>query len=101
MARRKLRKFDKDFKVKVCKMVIEDDIPAAAIGKEYDIMVQVIYRWLKEYETYGDEAFMGSGKLRPKEAKIKELEKELEETKMELEILKKTAQYFLDRNGKE
>lgn len=101
MAKRKQRKFDRKFKVDICKMVLEDDIPVAVIGKEYDIKVQVIYKWIKEYETYDDEAFVGSGNLRSEDAKVKELERELQETKQELEILKKTTQYFLDQQEKE
>lgn len=101
MARRKQRSYDKDFKISICKMVLEDKIPIADIGKQYSINIQIIYRWVDEYKTFGDDAFVGSGKLRPEDGRIKELERDLEEAKMEIEILKKTAKFFLQKQKKE
>ena len=101
MARRKQRSYDRKFKVTICKMVLEDNIPIADIGKQYSINIQTIYRWVNEYKTYVDDAFVGSGKLRTEDARIKELERDLEEAKMEIEILKKTATFFLQQQKKE
>lgn len=101
MANLKHRKYDKEFKWTICKMALEDNIKISDIAKQYSIKVQLIYKWISDYKTYGDEAFVGSGNLRSEDAKIKELERELEETKMELEILKKTAKYFLQKQQKE
>ena len=53
-----------------------------------------IYRWIKEYQDYGEEAFVGSGYLRSPEAKLKQLQKTNEKLKMENDILKKAAAYF-------
>lgn len=101
MARRKQRSYDREFKVTICKMVLEDNIPITDIGKQYSINIQIIYRWVNEYKTYGDDAFVGSGKLRSDDSKIKELERDLEEAKMEIEILKKTTKFFLQQQKKE
>ena len=101
MGKRRKRIFDRDFKIEVSKMAIEDNVSVANLGKSYGIAVQVIYRWIDEYKLYGEDAFVGTGNLRQEDAKIKELEKELEEAKLEIEILKKTAKYFLKKQGKE
>ena len=101
MTKRMKRKFDKEFKTEICELVLKQDIPIADIGKNYGISVQVIYRWIDEYKTYGKDAFVGSGNLHTEDARLKELEKELEEAKMEIEILKKTAKYFLEKPKKE
>lgn len=101
MTRRSLRKYDKDFKVTICKMVLENNISIADIGKQYAINIQIIYRWVDEYKTFGNDAFVGRGKLRSEDAKIKKLIKERDEALMEVEILKKTAIYFLDQQKKE
>ena len=101
MGKRRKRNFDRDFKIEVSKMAIEDNVSVANLGKSYGIAVQVIYRWIDEYKLYGEDAFVGTGNLRPEDSKIKELEKELEEAKLEIEILKKTAKYFLKKQGKE
>lgn len=101
MAKRMKRKFDKAFKTEICKLIIDQNIPVADVSKNYGISVQVIYRWIDEYKTYGEDSFIGSGNLRPEDARLKELQKELEEAKMEIEILKKTAKYFLEKQKKE
>ncbi len=47
---------------------------------------------------YGEAAFVGKGNLRPEEAKIKKLQKENEELRQQIEILKKAAAYFAKEN---
>ena len=54
----------------------------------------MLYRWIDEYQTNGDEAFVGSGNQRPSDAELRKLRKENEQLKMENEILKKAAAYF-------
>ena len=54
----------------------------------------MLYRWIDEYKTYGDAAFIGKGNLRPEEAKLKQLQRENYELKQQVEILKKAAAYF-------
>ena len=56
---------------------------------------QTIYRWLREYDKYGKEAFKGFGNVRvDNEYKIKLLEKKNKQLEQENEILKK-FQVFL------
>ena len=43
------------------KMIIEDDIPIKAVLEELSIHLNTLYRWLEEYEKYGDDAFPGKG----------------------------------------
>lgn len=53
---------------------------------------QTVYRWVSEYEKYGEEAFDSEGVLPGK--MLSKLQKENEELRMENEILKKATAYF-------
>ena len=88
------RTFSKDFKTKACELVIKDGIKHAVVAEKMGINKIMLYRWIDEYETYGTEAFTGSGNLRSEDAELKKLRKENERLKMENEILKKAAAYF-------
>lgn len=82
--------YDKQFKIAVVKMIIEDDIPVKSVAGELNVHQNTIYRWLKEYEMYGEDAFPGHGsRLYSYQFEIKKLQKENKQLKEELEILKK------------
>ena len=89
------RTFSKDFKTKACELVIKDGIKHAVVAEKIGIRKTILYRWIDEYETYGEEAFLGSGNLRSENAELKKLRKENERLKMENDILKKAAAYFV------
>ena len=88
------RKYNKEFKVKACELVLKDGITKKVVAEKLSINLVMLYRWIEEYETYGEDAFVGKGNLRREDAKLKKLLKENEELKMENEILKKAAAYF-------
>ena len=88
------RTFSKEFKVKACELVIKDGIKHAVVAEKLGIHHVMLYRWIDEYETHGEEAFVGSGNQRSEDAELRKLRKENERLKMENEILKKAAAYF-------
>ena len=88
------RTYSKEFKEKACELVIKDGIKHAVLAEKMGISHIMLYRWIDEYQTYGEEAFVGKGKLRSEDAELKKLRKENERLKMENEILKKAAAYF-------
>ncbi len=88
------RTYSKEFKTKACEMVLEDEIKHAVVAEKLGINKVMLYRWIDQYKTYGEEAFVGKGHLRSKDAALKKLQKENERLKMENEILKKAAAYF-------
>lgn len=82
--------YDRQFKIAAVKMILEDDIPLKSVAEELDVHRNTIYRWLAEYEEYGEDAFPGHGsKLYSYQFEIKKLQKENKELKEELELLKK------------
>ena len=85
-----LKTYTKDFKVQVCKLVLDKNKPVPQLAKAVNVPSHTIYRWIKEYQDYGE----GCGYLRSPEAKLKQLQKTNEKLKMENDILKKAAAYF-------
>lgn len=88
------RTFSKEFKVRACELVIKDGIKHAVVAEKMGINKIMLYRWIDEYETYGEEAFVGAGHQRTEDAELRKLRKENERLQMENEILKKAAAYF-------
>ena len=75
-------------------MVLEDNLKVSAVAEKMGINVKVLYQWISNYKTYGDNAFVGSGHQRGEDSELQKLRKEYEKLKVENEILKKAAAYF-------
>lgn len=90
--------YTKEFKVKACELVLQDGVKVKIVAEKLGINQIMLYRWIDEYKTYGDAAFIGKGNLRPEEAKLKQLQRENYELKQQVEILKKAAAYFAKEN---
>lgn len=88
------RRYNKEFKVKACELVLKDGIAKKTVAEKLGINVIMLYRWIDEYETYGKDAFVGKGHLHKEDAELRKLRKENEQLKMENDILKKAAAYF-------
>lgn len=89
-----LKTYTKDFKIQVCKLILNKNKPVPQLAKAVNVPSHTIYRWIKEYQDYGEDAFVGCGYLRSPEAKLKQLQKTNEKLMMENDILKKAAAYF-------
>lgn len=74
----------------------------AVLAKELDIPPALLYRWRKEYQTKPDSSFPGNGKvvLNEAEQELARLKKELRETQLERDILKKAISIFSRNDGK-
>jgi len=94
-ARRK--KYDKEFKkmaVELCQT--QQNRPTKEIAQELGITVNMLNRWVREHERYGNNSFAGQGKpvMTDKEKELANLRKELRETQIERDILKKAVNIF-------
>lgn len=94
------RSYDKQFKIQAVKLVIEDEFSIKEVSGKLKIHHNSLYKWVREYEKYGDSAFSGkSSPLFDLQVENKELAKENKKLREEVEILKK-FQVFLRRNKK-
>ena len=71
------RTYSKEFKEKACELVIKDGIKHAVVAEKMGISHIMLYRWIDEYQTYGEEAFVGKGKMRSEDAELKKLRKKM------------------------
>ena len=88
------RTYSREFKIKACELVLKDGIKHKVVAKKLGINHIMLYQWIDNYQTYGDDAFVGKGHQHKEDAELKKLRKENERLKMENEILKKAAAYF-------
>ena len=91
------RKYDRDFKRNAVLLCAEPDRTVTEIAENLGIAKDLLYRWCWEYHmSNGKAIFPGNGveSLTEEQRRIRELEKELRETKMERDILKKAMAIF-------
>ena len=55
------RVFTKEFKLAAVKLVLEDEMDLKEVAKQLGVHYNSLYRWVQEYEEYGDSAFPGRG----------------------------------------
>ena len=95
------RTFSKEYKLQTTRQVIEGGRRAAEVSESLGITEHTIYRWLREYDKYGEEAFKGFGNIRvDSEYKIKLLENKNKQLLKENEILKKFQVFQKGRQKK-
>ncbi len=98
MGKKDSRHFTKEFKRNAVQMVIEKGIPAGRVAQELDIHPALLHQWKRKLMADGEDAFIGKGNLKPAEAELRRLQKELEEVKEERDILKKALGVFSRRS---
>ena len=91
--------YDKQFKMAAVKHAQSAAQSVKDVARELGISGTTLRRWINEYDEYGESAFPGHGNaLFNSTYEMKKLQKQVEELKMENEILKK-LQAFLKRKN--
>ena len=88
------RYYDQQFKEGAVKLVIEEGRRIKDVSENLGINPQMLSVWKRKYIDGGKEAFPGKGYLMPKDEEIRQLQKELTNTRMERDILKKAVAIF-------
>ncbi len=88
------RKFSREFKLEAVKLVRERGVSIAQAARDLDLHVNVLSKWVRDYEADPGSAFPGHGNLKPEQQEIERLRRELARMKAERDILKKAAAYF-------
>ena len=89
---RNRRKFSPEYKDEAVRMVIETSRPIAEIARELGINEGTLGNWVAQYRSshVGDDPPL----TMTERARLKELERENRELRMEREFLKKAAAFF-------
>lgn len=88
------RKYDKDFKIETVKLVLEQKRPVAAVAREIGVHENTVRKWITLFEDHQENAFPGSGNLRPEEAEMRRLLRKIADLEEENAILKKATAIF-------
>ena len=88
------RQFSREFKLEAVKLVTQRGVSVAQTARDLDVHENVLRKWVREASADPQHAFPGQGVMKPEQAEIDRLRKEVAKLKMERDILKKAAAYF-------
>lgn len=92
MSKRVKKEYSAEYRDEAVKMVIESSRPTAQVARELGINEGTLGNWVNRYrrEHAGEEPALDISER----ARLRQVERELREAKMENEFLKKAAAYF-------
>lgn len=88
------RKYTKEFKLDAIALVQEHGYSVVRAADSLAINENMLRRWIKQHREQGGESFRGNGNLSADQQRVRELERQVRELRMEKEILKKAAAFF-------
>jgi len=96
MSEQRRRRYDAEFKKNAIALSEEPGRSISEVEQSLGISQGLIYKWKKQLDNQGSLAFPGKGieALTPEQKKIRELEKQLRDSEIEREILKKAVAIF-------
>ena len=95
--RTKRRRFSREYKLDVVRMVTESGHSVRDVSKELEIRPDMIRRWVKQFAEDPEQSFPGIGRQRERDAELAKLRRELSRVREERDILKKAVAIFSDR----
>ena len=93
------KKYTKEFKLSAVYLMMSKTMRPKDIFKMLDVDRQTVYRWVSEFKAQGEKAFDEKAVLPGDE--LRRLQRELDDLRMENEILKKATAYFAEQHKKE
>lgn len=88
------RVFSREFKLEAVRLVRQRGVSVAQASRDLGVHENVIRKWVKQLEDDPLQAFPGQGRMKPEQAEIERLKREVQKLKAERDILKKAAAYF-------
>ena len=88
------RTFSGEFKREAVRLIKERGVSVAQAARDLDLHENVLRKWVRELSGDPEHAFPGQGQMKPEQAEIARLKKEVAKLRMERDILKKAAAYF-------
>lgn len=89
------RHYTAEFKLETIKMVIDQGIAIGKLSKDLSISDNLIRRWVKQYQLeQNGSVLQGTSPLTPDQQRIRELERENQSLKSDVELLKKASAFF-------
>ena len=88
------KRHDAEFKKEIAQVYLEGRRTAPSLASELGLHVNTIYKWAEQYRADPQNAFPGSGNMKPDEAALSKANRRIRELEEEVAILKKAATYF-------
>ena len=88
------RKFSREFKLEAVRLIKEQGISLAQAARDLGVHTSVLRRWVIQADEAGSQAFPGKGRMRPADADVARLQRDLRRVTAERDILKKALGYF-------
>jgi len=88
------KKYSREFKTEAVRLISEGGHKVAKVARDLGVNETMLYRWRKEFGEDPADAFPGQGNLKPEDAELRRLRRELELVRQECDILKKAISVF-------
>ena len=88
------RQFSRECKLEAVRLVKDRGVSVVQAARDLDVHENVLRKWMRELAADPQQAFPGKGVMKPEQAEIDRLKKEVIKLRMERDILKKAAAYF-------
>lgn len=88
------RHFSQEFKRDAVQLITEKGMAVRKVARELDIHPNLLHIWKRTFLAQGDKAFTGKGRVKPEQAEMRQLRKQLENVREERDILKKALAMF-------
>ena len=89
-----MRKYDAEFKKEIAQSYLDGRRTGPSLAAELGLHANTIYKWAEQYKADSENAFPGTGHLKPDEAELAKAQRRIHDLEEEVTILKKAAAYF-------
>jgi len=86
--------YSREYKLEAVRLIRERDVTLAQASRDLGVHLNTLRVWVRAYEEDPAHSFPGKGQLKPEQAEIERLRREVIRLKAERDILKKAAAYF-------
>ncbi len=94
MAQKKRRIHSREFKLEAVRLIRDRGVSVAQASRDLGVHENLLRQWSRDFEADPGQAFPGQGQMKPEQAEIERLRREVIKLKAERDILKKAAAYF-------
>ena len=88
------KKYTKEFKLDAVSLVNDQGYSHIEAARSLGINVNMLGRWVKEFNQDDGQVFRGNGKLTAEQEEIRTLKAQVKRLEMEKDILKKATVFF-------
>ena len=89
------RQYSREFKVQALELLSQSGMTITQAARDLGVSKSQLYKWQRAMVEDGAAAFPGRGNLLPRDEQMRRLKRDNERLRMERDILKKAAIFFV------